>query len=166
MWPFLKPKKKRKPRGRKKAKTRTVYLMERTTNLEADSVSRGLREIKIGVANDSIRRNKEVDRGIPGDVKILDEYVFDDATRIESALHKIFQDWKFVPRGAKKGAGGTEFHKLTQAQVDVLKNLLRVNCKRRRRILPKTPRIPPIIWIPLFAVAGAYLLQLLKPYLE
>lgn len=162
---FTKPKNKRKPRGRKKAKKRTVYLMERTTNREADTVTRGLREIKIGVANDSIRRNKEVDRGIPGDVRILDEFVFPDATRIESALHRLFLDWKFIPRGAKKGAGGTEFHKLSDAQVRIIRQLLREN-GTRRRIYPSLPKIHPFIWVVLFSVVGGYLLQLLKPYID
>lgn len=162
---LFKKKKRRRSSGRRKAKKRMVYLMERVTGREADTVARGLREIKIGVANVTDERNKQVDRGIPGDVKILAEFLFDDATRIESALHRLFLDWKFVPKGAKKGAGGQEFHKLTDEQVDVILRLLRVNGKRRR-IYPSLPKINPFILIVVFAVAGAYLLQLLKPFLQ
>lgn len=116
---------------KKKPITRYVYLMERVTEREWSSILRGLREIKIGVAKDSSERQKQVDRGIKGRIVLRDEFKVDVATRVESELHKKYSHCKFKPKGAIKGAGGSEFFKLSNSEIKQIKR--RLGSKERER---------------------------------
>ncbi len=119
--------------GKRKPITRNVYLMERISEREWSTILGGRREIKIGVAKDSSERQKQVDRGIKGEIILLDEFKVDVATRIESELHKKYSHCKFRPKGAKRGAGGSEFFKLTNRQIREVKRELGGKERKRTR---------------------------------
>lgn len=109
---------------KRKPLTRYIYLMERVTEREWSSILRGKREIKIGVAKNAEERLKQVDRGIKGKMILLDEFKVEKATTKEAKLHRDYKRFKFKPKGAKKGAGGTEFFKLSNKQLGEIKSSL------------------------------------------
>ena len=109
---------------KKKPQTRYVYLMERTTKVEFKTKLSGRREIKIGVATKPQIRKRQVNTGIPGKVVILAKYYVPQATRAESFLHNKFEKHNYIPKGSKSGAGGTEFYRLTNGQIQSAKSYL------------------------------------------
>lgn len=125
--------KKRTRRRNKPPQRRYVYLMERVSNRDWDTVFSGQREIKIGIAKDARRRRRTVDLGIPGKVIILDKYKVDKASRVETLLHNMFKDKNFKVKGAKRGAGGTEFFKLSNRDIRQVKRILR---RKERQSMP------------------------------
>lgn len=140
----------KKKKRRKKSQRRYVYLMERVTNREWSSILEGKREIKIGIAKNTRLRNRSVDLGIPGKVIILDQYKVDQASKVEAHIHRIYKDYNFKVKGAKRGAGGTEFYKLSNRDI-----------RQVKRILSRTQRSasPPIIQIIVFSVLLVYLIH-------
>ena len=113
-----KKKRKRTPMRRK------VYLMERKTNRTWKSVFSGKREIKIGIAKNSKDRHQSVDNGIPGRVVVLAEYSINRASTVEAFLHKQYKKKNFTVRNAKKGAGATEFFRLSNRDLRRIKSFL------------------------------------------
>lgn len=126
-------------------KPRFVYIMERRRFL---GFLRKTREIKVGVSNDPRRRRNEVEDGIPGRFVIRKVYRTPDAFKIEAEVHKNLKKFRFKPKGAKRGAGGSEFFRLTPAQIRDL----------RRHLADKTrPKKPPL-WVLLAFAVFLYLI--------
>lgn len=105
--------------------TRYVYLMERVSRREWISILTFKREIKIGISKNPSQRVKDVTDGIPGKIKVRAIYRVKEASRVESRLHRKFKKWNFKPKGAKKGAGGSEMFRLSASQLIDLKRELR-----------------------------------------
>jgi hypothetical protein len=103
---------------------RYVYMMERVRGKDWESIKRGRREIKIGVSVDGVGRSGYVNDGIPGEVVFREQYLVDNAIRVERMLHDKYNEWNFVVKGAKKGAGGTEFFRLKRRQINEIRKIL------------------------------------------
>ena len=140
---------------------RYVYVMERTTSRTWRTLMSGRREVKIGVAVDSHRRKNEVDRDLPGRVRLVDEYLCNDANAVEAALHDRYSGNRFTPKNAGRASGRTEWFRLTTFQVSHLRRTL------KRESLSPGVDLRVNIWVLIicFAVAGAAVLQVLKDYL-
>ena len=117
------PRTRRKSYKRKPAR-RYVYLMERTTGRTLLTVVTLRREIKIGVAHDLDQRLEQVANGIPGTIVLIYWKQLDRATTIEAELHRRFSRHNFRPKGARYGAGRSEFFRLTNAQIREAKRAL------------------------------------------
>ena len=109
----------------KRTKRRYVYLMERVSQREWKSIRQGRREIKIGMSFDVKDRNRTVDLGIPGRVVIVDRFLCNNASQVERMVQKMYSKHNFHVKGAKKGAGGTEFYRLTNRDIRQAKRILR-----------------------------------------
>lgn len=112
-------------RRKKRPSRRYVYLMERVSNRDRETIKKGRREIKIGIAKNPIIRHNRIDLGIPGRVVILERYKVDQASRVESFLHKKYKKHNFTVKGAKKGSGATEFHRLTNRDIRDIRRYLK-----------------------------------------
>ncbi len=89
-----------------------------------------VREIKIGVAKSTEQRQKTVDAGIKGYVKILNSYTVDAATRTESHLHELYKKQRFTVRGGKRSSGKTEFFRLSNKDISHIKQILKKRSKK------------------------------------
>lgn len=114
----------KKKRNKRAPMRRKVYLMERTSNRTWKSIFSGRREIKIGIAKNSNERHQSVDNGIPGRVVVLASYSINRASTIEAELHKKYKSKNFVVKNAKRGAGATEFFRLSNYEIRQIKNFL------------------------------------------
>lgn len=103
---------------------RFVYIMERTTNKSWESVLLRRKEIKLGISYKPKRRKMTVDRGIRGRIILLEQYKITNASTIEKELHQKYNEWNFVPKKALRGAGKTEFFRLTNKQIAEIKSYL------------------------------------------
>lgn len=113
-----------KTKKRKSTRSGYVYLMERTSNRKPWTVLTGQREIKIGIAKKPTDRQKDVDRGIPGRVVLLEQYKIRDVFAVESYLHRLYRSRNLKIR-AKPGSGGTEFFRLNGWQLYQVRRKLR-----------------------------------------
>jgi len=106
---------------------RYVYLMERNPSILSWIIGffGGRREIKIGVAKNAEERELHVDSGIPGRVVVIDKYLIREATKTEAELHKKFRKHRFTVREGKRGSGKTEFFRLTNSQIQEIREILR-----------------------------------------
>lgn len=113
-------------RKKKSAKPirRSVYLMERKTNRTWQTILAGKREVKIGIAKNSEERHQAVNNGIPGRVVIIAEYRVDRASSIEAQLHRKYKSKNIAIKNAKRGAGSTEFFRLSNSDIREIKRFL------------------------------------------
>lgn len=107
-----------------RTKRRSVYLMERKTRKTLRSIITFKREIKIGISNDAQVRRDQVNSGIKGNIVLIVSYRINEASKVEAELHKKYKDANFTIRNAKKGAGGTEFFRLSTREVTEIKKEL------------------------------------------
>lgn len=114
-----------KRKKRRRPLKRYVYLMERKTNRTWKTIFTGKREIKIGVSKNTQQRHQTVDNGIPGRVVILEEYIVNRASTVEAELHRKYKSDNFTVKNAKRGAGSTEFFRLTDSEIREIKRFLR-----------------------------------------
>lgn len=133
--------------------TRIVYLMERVSGREFESVINGKREIKIGIAKDADDRERQVDKGIPGKVILIFERRIKSASQLEAALHQLYKEHNFKVKGGKRGSGQTEFHRLSNGDVREVKRII----ARRSR-----PDIPVFFKIIFFGFILYIILSILK----
>ena len=123
---------------------RYVYLMERVTKRGLGSILTGRREIKIGVGVRPKTRRTQVDRGIPGKIVLLYQKKVNSASRVETELHRTFKKHNFVVRGAKQGAGGTEFFRLTNSQIQQAKKILDQKAGIKQKTLALFRNLPSL----------------------
>ena len=131
---MVKKSKRRKGPVKKKRTTlsRYVYLFERIDNKTAFSILKGYREIKIGIGVDPINRNRQVDLGIPGTVVYITSYYVHNAAGVEDDIHDMYEKRNFHVKNAKKGAGGTEFYRLRNRDVDnIMKYLAKLEVDKK-----------------------------------
>lgn len=81
---------------------RYIYLMRKT----------GTRKHKIGISHNPITRRATVDKGIRGRVDLITARRVIFARRVESYLHKVFADSRFIFWRAGRGSGRTEWFDL------------------------------------------------------
>lgn len=135
--------------------------MERTTRRSWKTLLTGKREVKVGVAVDSQRRHSEVNSAMPGRVRLIDEYLCDDANAVESAVHDRYKAHRFTPKDAGRSAGRTEWFRLNDMQVSAVRRTL-----KRESVNPGVDvRLPVWALILIFSVVGATVMHLLKDYL-
>lgn len=101
-----------------------VYIMERTSNRSLWAMMTFQKEIKIGIANDSERRRREVDNAIKGDIKLILQKEFDNARAVETELHEKFKDSRFRMKGGA-GGGCTEWFYLSANEYQKLMRLIK-----------------------------------------
>jgi len=145
-------KKRRTKRKKRRPMRRSVYLMERKTNRTWRSILTGKREIKIGIAKNSEERHQSVDNGIPGRVVIIAEYRVDRASSIEAQLHRKYKSDNFTVKNAKRGAGSTEFFRLTNSEVRDIKRFLRKKSGQQAEG-------SVIVWIFILSILAVYLIH-------
>jgi len=109
----------RKKKG--KPMRRAVYLFERVRGRTAKSILNGKREIKIGIGKDVYTRRQQVDTDLPGKWVLLDYKVINQASRVETRLHKKYAEHQFTVQGGKPGSGQTECYRLTPSLLRQLK---------------------------------------------
>lgn len=116
----------------------------------------GRREIKIGISKRPRKRRQSVDAGIKGRVILLCEYKVKQASKVERDLHNRFEDWHMPIRDAKKGAGGTEFYRLSNRQVRRAKRVLEMESASGNPI-------QQVILFMFYSFVALFLLTLLLP---
>ena len=103
-----------------------VYLMERISGRSRYAKRNRLREIKIGISNNPVRRVQEVDEHIKGRVIIDKIYPFENrekALDIEQKFHRRFR-MKRIFRSGVPGSGYSEFFYLSGSDISKLKKSL------------------------------------------
>ena len=125
---------KKKKRKKRVPMKRIVYLMERKTNREWRTLFSFKKEIKIGITKDLEERHKTVNAGIPGKVVVLEKYLLERASTVEAALHEKYKESNFKVKGAKRNAGGTEFFRISNVELNQIKKELSERTKTGRSI--------------------------------
>lgn len=105
-------------------RTTFIYLMERISNRELSTIIQGKKEIKIGISDKPLQRNKTVDRAIKGKIIILGQWKIKAASTVEAELHKQYSSDQFTPYSNKAGSGQTEFFKFYTYQIESIKRYL------------------------------------------
>lgn len=154
----------RKKKNKGNTLRRFVYMFERIDNKTLRSRIQGRREIKIGIAKDAYLRASQVNRGVPGTIVILRKFKVDNASHVETFLHRKYKAFNFEVKGAKDGAGGTEFFRLTDAQIRRIEKTLSQKSKKRFSVFEEDEDFdtPPIILVFILSIGLMILIQYLK----
>lgn len=97
---------------------RDIYLMERFHWSCIPGWLIGERQIKIGISNNTKRRQKENTRNMAGWFKTIYRREVPNAEKLETELHRHYK----ADKHPIKGNGGTEIFKLNNRQIRQVKN--------------------------------------------
>jgi hypothetical protein len=100
-----------------------VYIFKRKrSDLKARRTLQ--RQYKIGISENVDRRERKVNKAVPGGIKRVDQYWFFDPRSVEKLLHSLFKTSRRKLRRAKTGAGHTEWFDLHILELFMLRVVL------------------------------------------
>ena len=91
---------------------RDIYIMKRITRRSWYARFTFQSEYKIGIAKNTVRRNKTINKAVRGRVVIMSRRPVLFAYNKEQRLHRLFADTRFTMKGGK-GGGLTEWFYLS-----------------------------------------------------